>query len=602
MDLEVTGALFETFERPKPFVVNWSRLEALSVTPVLEEGLQARIADPLWMLGRQWQFNEFQGEDAGSPIEARLTLEQASIDRLRLGTTGRRPSDGVSDFAPLQAPLEVVVEAEPDPRVNLRLVAEAGLQLMRRLRVANLTTAAKRIAAAFPLALPTTEPSDGVAETWWALFAGRAVDALAVVGRLEPLAQSDGTLSGLPAIPGWTPPPSQATPLRQALASWFADYRASLVPGSAHSAWLPERLEYTFAARAELADGRTVLLDAAEYSDGRLDWHRFVLADDPGLGDPSRRLPASIAKPSPKLPAPVRYPGMPADRYWEIEDGAVTFGRASAGPTELMRMMLIEFALVYGNDWFLVPFDVPVGSLVAITSLVVRDTFGVETEVRPARDSGGRPFRLFELTDRSAQPRSWFFLPPTLPARLEGDSLEEVALFRDEMANMAWAVERRVPSVASGAIDRSQEPYSTLLHQEVEGGAIDAEMVYRLQTDVPARWIPLVPVVQALPGTTATAQWLERRAMIRTQADGSRVAIQPKGLLLRTDPAHAPEDEPALRLAEEEVPREGAVVRRSFQYARWMDGTSYLWLGRDKTTGRGEGSSDLRFDVLVRHR
>jgi len=52
-----------------------------------------------------------------------------------------------------------------------------------------------------------------------------------------------------------------------------------------------------------------------------------------------------------------------------------------------------------------------------------------------------------------------------------------------------------------------------------------------------------------------------------------------------------------LDIFEEEIPREGARVTRSFQYARWFDGSSLLWIGRRKTVGRGEGSSGLRFDV-----
>ena len=49
---------------------------------------------------------------------------------------------------------------------------------------------------------------------------------------------------------------------------------------------------------------------------------------------------------------------------------------------------------------------------------------------------------------------------------------------------------------------------------------------------------------------------------------------------------------------EEEVPREGARITRSFQFTRWIDGSSHLWLGRRKTVGGGEGSSGLRFDKL----
>jgi hypothetical protein len=53
-------------------------------------------------------------------------------------------------------------------------------------------------------------------------------------------------------------------------------------------------------------------------------------------------------------------------------------------------------------------------------------------------------------------------------------------------------------------------------------------------------------------------------------------------------------------MEEEEVPREGALVERAFQYARWFGGARLLWLGRRKTVGRGESSSGLRFDMLDR--
>jgi hypothetical protein len=89
---------------------------------------------------------------------------------------------------------------------------------------------------------------------------------------------------------------------------------------------------------------------------------------------------------------------------------------------------------------------------------------------------------------------------------------------------------------------------------------------------------------------------LERQALIRTQPDGTRLTSQPHGLLLRTDLEQDPASEPPLRLKDEEVPREGIVVRRCFQYCRWLDGTSYVWLGRDKYINTGEGASGLAWD------
>ena len=128
-----------------------------------------------------------------------------------------------------------------------------------------------------------------------------------------------------------------------------------------------------------------------------------------------------------------------------------------------------------------------------------------------------------------------------------------------------------------------------------------AGLAYRLTSPVPEQWIPVV-AVSAEPDLAATNPVirLERRALQRTDADGQRHPSHPKRLLLRSDPRQPPETEPPLRIDEEEVPREGAIVERAFQYARWIDGRSLLWLGRRKTTGRGEASSGLRFDILRR--
>ena len=41
----------------------WTRLEPSSVTGDPTPGLEARLHDPLWLLTRQWQFGEFQGDE-----------------------------------------------------------------------------------------------------------------------------------------------------------------------------------------------------------------------------------------------------------------------------------------------------------------------------------------------------------------------------------------------------------------------------------------------------------------------------------------------------------------------------------------------------------
>ena len=63
--------------------------------------------------------------------------------------------------------------------------------------------------------------------------------------------------------------------------------------------------------------------------------------------------------------------------------------------------------------------------------------------------------------------------------------------------------------------------------------------------------------------------------------------VEPRGRILRTglDVPSGAERQPYF-LHEEEVPRAGVVVTRSFQRARWFDGKVYTWIGRRKAIGR----------------
>ena len=91
-------------------------------------------------------------------------------------------------------------------------------------------------------------------------------------------------------------------------------------------------------------------------------------------------------------------------------------------------MLLIETLTGYGNDWYVIPIDLPVGSLVATRSLVVTDTFGVQTLVPPTGDpelSSREGFSMFTLAmpvDASdangAAVPNLFFLPASVkPSR-----------------------------------------------------------------------------------------------------------------------------------------------------------------------------------------
>ncbi len=85
--------------------------------------------------------------------------------------------------------------------------------------------------------------------------------------------------------------------------------------------------------------------------------------------------------------------------------------------------------------------------------------------------------------------------------------------------------------------------------------------------------------------------------MVRNTELFTGTKILPRGDLL----ARTKEDMP-FYVFEEEILRAGAVVTRGFTRVRWLDGRTSVWLGRQKRNGRGEGSSGLAFDGLVKLR
>ena len=582
-----------------PSVVTWSRLEPLSLTAELTPGLQALLADPLWLLGRQWQFGELRGEDAGTPISAIVEVEQAPIGRLRPGAEGE-PVDIVDEAVPLEARIEAEWVAMP----AIRIRAEAGLQLLRRLTAAGLGTDGLRtdvlarwafapIAAVDPVDPVDPAPAlpDPTGDALAAVYAGRIPDAARVAADLGPLAGAGGgPLDGLPA--GLVVPPESAETARGVLGEWLAWYRGYLFQagGSEQSSWNPFRQEHTFALQADLGSGRTVL-EAAEYAGGPFDWPDV----DATIGDlgPSPADRQGVLTRQVRLPTPATFPGMPADRLWQFEDSRVYLGGIEAGPTDLARMALVEFALAYGVDWFALPVEVPAGSVYWVHQLDVVDTFGRSASLGSAREPGG--WSMFGLAAPGEQTfvADALFVPAVSPLVLRSDPLEEVALFRDEMANLVWGVERVVQAPSGQPVNRARLAPKVSLRQQLPDDLGDAAIVYRLMTPVPDHWVPFV----AVPARAGGGIELERRPLLHFRGDGTTDVTHPLGTLLFTAPGAPPTDR--LRVAEEEVPRDGAVVTRRYQLARTPDGGTTLWIGRRKTVGQGEGWSGLRFDTAL---
>src|SRR5215467_11149899 len=114
-----------------PSITSWMRLEPRSRSADMKTSLQARIYDPLWLLGRQWQLGEFQGEDNGSPVTARWRGDASPLTRYHSGPIAantRVDAPAYDSRMPLEALVEresvrPVTSAAPKPE-KLRLAAE----------------------------------------------------------------------------------------------------------------------------------------------------------------------------------------------------------------------------------------------------------------------------------------------------------------------------------------------------------------------------------------------------------------------------------------------------------------------------------------------
>ena len=571
-----------------PAVNTRSRLEALPLSADLQPALSAEIADPLWLLCRQWQFLEFAGEDAGTPIDVRVEGERAELSRYLAGSFDENSAARSRDYSGEELALEVTVEAEPVRAHHARLAVEAGVQLQWTLNVGRLNDL---FAAAYPFVPGAAGEADRTGAEWQALAGTRSIDARTLLDALQPLRDASGALTRLPPEP-FVPAELRDQALER-LGRWLRWYETALVDPVVAEAWNPARLEYSFAVSAQTSAGE-VTLSADEYTDGDLDWYSLSVVPA-SLGAPSVPRPPVTHTARPVLPTPVEYAGKPADRFWEFEDANVNFGAMDAGPTDLTRVLLMEFSLVYGNDWYVVPLRLPVGSLFRVTSFTVRDTFGVTRTLSRSRNETGPRWSVFDLVD------DHLFLPPTLAQSLGGPPVEQVQLTRDESANLAWGIERSVPGASGDPYDRNEEVSDRGVDGSVVDPRVGSALLYRLASTVRDHWIPFAAVsVDPVAAVTNPVIQLERRSIQRVGPDGVPRPVHPKGLLLRSNPNQPPESELPLRIEEEEVPREGALVERSFQYARWFEGSGLLWLGRRKTVGRGESSSGLRFDVMER--
>lgn len=478
----------------------------------LSEGLAAKLADPFWMLGRQWQMGELTGEDAASPVVARINASSFPVDSFQFGASVLR-------YNPSTVATEAVVEGDIG-KTDTRTQASGGSILMDRLAEANLAaTYRTKLIENYALD-PFTPDGDKVLA---------AQDAHQLETTLGVIVADHPAFDAVMKV--W--------------AAWYRQRRPR-----ANLAWVPDRLEYKFAANVNVTEGK-LSLNAPEHMGDRIDWDTFSAALVQ-TGVPVTPVKTSVDV----APAVLQMPGMPVLTFWEMEDPKLDPGRLDAGPSDTARLLLIETALAYAADWFLLPLRLPVASMSSIDSLIVTDTFGVKTVIRPVEQIRPNPgWRMWKITDLP-----YLFLPPPNTGFITADPVEKVVFVRDEAANLAWALQV-LPQQPIPAADPTPAGSGDLLYVPI--------------TAPPDDRVPMVLTETALG-----------RVLVRGKLTGQKTG--PSGNLL---PA-------GFKLRDEELPDEGLTLERRYELGRTPDGVLHMWISKVKRTGSRLPSSGLAFDQV----
>jgi hypothetical protein len=594
---------------PEPAVVLHDRLEGAPRADNFDRALRAEVRDATWMLSCQLRSGEFHGDDAGSPAFATVNMATARLRRYR--AAGAQQAQPLND----DTPLEAIVERRPIPfkqgtiEVSLDLRLLMGRQWLKL--AASVGDFSEKLIAHYPVtnAATTGEADAPVSAHWEAkcmfdAVAGRRLDGMKLYERLT--ANPPGHVDvDIPALAAHA---SALRPLEQKFVAWFQRVFYQPSVGDSEDAWRPSRMEYEFSCAAPWIGGEKVLT-ADEYYHGHLDWYNLDI-DASGLsatreaGDP----PLPDGELQTLIPVPVSFDGMPNPRWWSFEDRRTNFGEVKPHTTDIAKLLFIEFGLQYSNDWSVIPYTMPQGSLAKLRGMAVTSVFGDRIWIEAAgsqRNEAWQKWGLFVLDGRAKTnlpSEAMVVLLPT-PAKVqEGRPLEKVFMVRDEMSNMVWGIEESI-ALPTGetkpGIEAAREMVSHLQAKIPAATPPDpkGEVRYQLMNTVPENWIPFVPI--HIPNSIRDVQ-LQRAAMLRIFKGDQREPqpVRPRTSLLRTN-LDAQKCPHTFFVAEEEVPRSGTTVTMSFNRTRWHDGTVWTWLGMRKQTGRGERTSGLAFDQIL---
>lgn len=621
----------------KALVAN-NRLEARPRSQEFNRSLRAEIRDPAWLLARQWQMKEFKAEDRGSPAFAEVEMAQRAVNRISF--SGQAPIA----YDLKQNPLEAAVESQPVPvGQGLRLqLGQHWRQLLRTLQLQveefegysalfyrNFKLESKKAGdsrVAYAQERTTAEvhellqvAGEHAIDGYKLYLALLQTDSSKLNSVITNAKEFKSLIMDLPlyknllTLPGFNKDnpgvdlnaAGIVNKLNNLSQQFVLTFYRLYFHSAALSGWSVMNMAYGFSLMTETGPKEPVVLGIDEHPSGDLHWYSVDQQAVAHIAGPQTAIPIVTKR---FLPTEIQFPGSPNARWWEFEDRRVDFGALTGDPSDFGRMLLQEFMFLYQNDWFSLPFDVPVGMFCTIKSLKVTDVFGTTYNLQPAgagqikeQDTAGKDidndagrWRLFNQTDlNGSQASPHLFVPPTVVVPLVGKPVEQVGFRREEATNLVWAIEQTIPNGFMRGMDGNGAAAQVAEYLRVisipDAQPAGPHYIYQPINQVAENWIPFVLTKYE------DVYYLEQAEMqrhITNLAEFDKVVKPLTSLILQLP------DKPYL-VHEHKIPPSGLCIDSAFRRARWFNGQTILWFGYSQGSALAGGSSGLTFDQLI---
>jgi len=476
------------------------RLEADPRATDPRDGAQIPLADPAWILARQWWVGEFDGYDGGTPIGLRFDLR---VD----------PFSEAIHMVPSEALAASVVpqnqnsspQGEEGPDSNDSGDWRSSLRLGQRILGAFASAIAEL------RHLPPGAFSGNARE-----MADAAERAVAELVKTFPMAPDHPALR-------------RAAPERRL--DGFALVRAlkqgDLTDGGLGNIIRSVLGEAEFGSSFDIAAGQTQCTLVPESN-----MEIVASAAGPRLHASDLSEPAAVEGEAQSLhvvPARLTHAGGPPQRWWSQEEPAFAFSASPAGPSDLGQLVIAQALSSQRQSLWEAAFEIPANSIFAVSDIVVEDTFSVRKEAEPMQ---------------TAAARGWRHGGPTAPIvnltegpHLISPPVDEVRIAVDEGDNLVWMTELQAVSgtgwprtlngdredrdVTAAAYALRLSPPDTWIPYSVDGGRLVKRPLSQVAGFAPSATQFAVPVIDCLPSQIGAGG--------RGFVSGWRIARSPSG-------------------------------------------------------------------------